>query len=97
MLARLRRLRGTAFDVFGYTHERRTERALIGEYEDLVARVVDGMSAGNYPIALQLLALPERIKGFGHVKEKNLGEVRKEQAALLELFSRPVPAASAAA
>jgi indolepyruvate ferredoxin oxidoreductase len=97
VLARLRRLRGTAFDVFGYTHERRTERALIGEYEDLVARVVDGMSAGNYPIALQLLALPERIKGFGHVKEKNLGEVRKEQAALLELFSRPVPAASAAA
>jgi indolepyruvate ferredoxin oxidoreductase len=97
VLARMRRLRGTALDVFGYTEERRTERALIGEYEQLVASVLDGMNDDNYALAVQLLALPEKIKGYGHVKEKNLAEARKEQAVLLEQFGKPTQAASAAA
>ncbi len=97
LLARLRGLRGTALDVFGRTEERRTERALIGEYEQLVATVVDGTNAGNYTLAVQLLSLPDKIKGYGHVKDRNLAEVRKEQAALLEQFAQPATAASAAA
>jgi len=97
LLARMRRLRGTALDVFGYTEERRTERALIGEYEQLVAAVIDGMTDDNFALAVRLLALPERIKGYGHVKEKNLADVRKEQAVLLEQFGKPAQAASAAA
>ena len=97
LLARLRSLRGTALDVFGYTGERRAERALIGEYEQLVARVTGAVNEGNLALAVRLLSLPEKIKGFGHVKDKNLAEVRKEQAALLEQFASPAPAASAAA
>jgi len=97
LLARMRGLRGSALDVFGYTEERRTERALIGEYERLVAKVLDGLNDGNYATAVQLLSLPQKIKGFGHVKEKNLLEVRKEQVTLLEQFAMPASAASAAA
>jgi indolepyruvate ferredoxin oxidoreductase len=97
LLARMRTLRGTALDVFGYTEERRTERALIGEYEQLVASVIAGMNDDNFALAVRLLALPEKIKGYGHVKEKNLAEARKEQAVLLEQFAQPPRAASAAA
>ena len=97
LLARLRGLRGTAFDVFGYTGERRTERALIGEYEQLVAQVTGGINEGSYALGVQLLSLPEKIKGYGHVKDRNLAEVRKEQATLLAKFAAPAAAASAAA
>jgi len=97
LLAKLRGLRGTAFDVFGYTAERRMERALIGEYEQLVERVLVGLSEANFDTAVLLLSLPEKIRGFGHVKEKNLEDVRKEQAALLEKFSSPQASARAAA
>jgi len=97
LLARMRGLRGTALDVFGYTEERRTERALIKEYEQLVATVIEGLDEGNYASAAQLLALPQKIKGFGHVKQKNLVEVRKEQAALLQKFAQPATATNVAA
>jgi len=96
VLARLRGLRGTVFDVFGYTEERRAERALIGEYEQLVARVTGAVNESNLALAVRLLSLPEKIKGYGHVKDRNLAEVRKEQAALLEQFGEPVRMASAA-
>jgi indolepyruvate ferredoxin oxidoreductase len=97
LLAKLRRLRGTPFDVFGYTAERRMERALIGEYEQLVERVLAGLGEANYDTAVELLSLPEKIRGYGHVKEKNLEDVRKEQAALLEKFASPEVATRAAA
>ena len=97
LLAKLRRLRGTPFDVFGYTAERRMERALIVEYEQLVERVLAGLDDANHDTAVALLSLPEKIRGFGHVKEKNLEEVSKERAALLEKFTSPEAAARAAA
>jgi indolepyruvate ferredoxin oxidoreductase len=97
VLARMRSLRGTVFDVFGYTAERRMERSLIGEYEQLIDKLLAGLNAQNLGIAAQLLALPEKIRGFGHVKEKNLEDVRKEQAALLEKFSSPDASTRAAA
>ena len=97
LLAKLRRLRGTPFDVFGYTAERRMERALIVEYEQLVERVLAGLDDANHDTAVALLSLPEKICGFGHVKEKNLEEVSKERAALLEKFTSPEAAARAAA
>jgi indolepyruvate ferredoxin oxidoreductase len=97
LLARLRGLRGTPLDLFGYTAERRTERALIGEYEQLVTNVTRGLNEHNYALAAQLLSLPDKIKGYGHVKDKSIVEVRKEQAELLEQFAKPATAASAAA
>ncbi|HSQ69919.1 MAG TPA: DUF6537 domain-containing protein, partial [Steroidobacteraceae bacterium] len=97
LLAKLRGLRGTPFDVFGYTAERRMERALIVEYEQLVERILASLGDGNHDTAVQLLSLPEKIRGFGHVKERHLDEVRKEQAALLERFTSPEASARAAA
>jgi len=96
LLARLRRLRGTPLDIFGYTAERRVERGLIAEYEQLLERVLAGLNDGNLDVGAQLLGLPDRIRGYGHVKEKSVAEVRKDQEQLLEQFANP-PAAKAAA
>jgi indolepyruvate ferredoxin oxidoreductase len=82
-LARLRRLRGTALDPFGYTEERRTERALIGEYEAAVATLLEALSPANHALALELASLPESIRGFGHVKAAAVAEARARAAELL--------------
>jgi indolepyruvate ferredoxin oxidoreductase len=69
VLARGRRLRGTVFDLFGYTAERRAERALIAQYEQLVARVLTALTAANHHAGVELLSLAEEVRGFGPVKE----------------------------
>jgi indolepyruvate ferredoxin oxidoreductase len=69
VLAQGRRLRGTVFDLFGYTTERRAERALIEQYEQLVARVLAALTAANHNAAVELLALVDDVRGFGPVKE----------------------------
>jgi indolepyruvate ferredoxin oxidoreductase len=86
VLAKLRFLRGTAFDVFGATAARRTERALIGEYEALVDELLGKLAADNHAVAVQLASLPEEIRGFGHVKARNLERVRGEWTELLARF-----------
>ena len=78
--ARCKGLRGTAFDVFGRTEERRTERALIGEYQDTVEELMAGLNAQNHALALQLAAVTEPVKGFGHVKARNLAAARTRWA-----------------
>ena len=83
VLARLRFLRGTALDVFGRTEERRMERALIGEYETLVDELLSRLSADNHALAVELASLPEEIRGYGHVKARNVEAARSRQAALL--------------
>jgi indolepyruvate ferredoxin oxidoreductase len=75
LLARMKRLRGTPFDVFGYTEERRQERALIARYERDVALVLARCGASNHARALELLSLPEQVRGFGHVKHAHLAKV----------------------
>ena len=82
MLQHLRVLRGTALDVFGYTEERRTERALIGQYRASIERVLAHLNADNHARAVELARLPEGIKGFGHVKARHLAQVREKWAAL---------------
>lgn len=83
LLARLKPLRGTAFDIFGYTHERQTERALIERYmadlDDAVAR----LDAGNYDLVVELARLSETIRGFGHIKERNLVAADRRRLELL--------------
>ena len=68
LLKRLKGLRGTAFDPFGYTAERRTERKLISDYEGLMTEVLGKLNADNHPLAVGLAVIPEKIRGFGHVK-----------------------------
>ena len=75
-LAACKFLRGTAFDPFGYHPERREERALIGQYEALVEELLAGLSASRLARAEELARIPEQIRGFGFVKEKNLAAAR---------------------
>ena len=86
MLARCKGLRGTAFDPFGYTRERRRERALIDRYERTVAALLDGLDHSNHALAIEIASLPERIRGFGHVKAKSIEEAQHREAELLERF-----------
>ncbi|GIZ51873.1 indolepyruvate ferredoxin oxidoreductase family protein [Noviherbaspirillum aridicola] len=89
MLARMRRLRGTRLDVFGYTAERRMERRLAAEYRETVLGLLDGLRADNHALAVRIAALPEQVRGFGHVKLAAVEAYRKERAALLAQFALP--------
>lgn len=92
LLAPLKFLRGSPFDVFGYSEERRTERALVGEYETLVDEILARLGADNAEAALQLARLPEDIRGYGPVKAANLQAVRARQETLLARLRGQVPA-----
>jgi indolepyruvate ferredoxin oxidoreductase len=83
VLAKLKGLRGTAFDVFGYTAERKMERALITEYRDMIEALLPSLDAANHAVAVELAALPEQIRGFGHVKEQAVAEYRVRRQELL--------------
>ncbi|MBP7564453.1 MAG: indolepyruvate ferredoxin oxidoreductase family protein [Burkholderiaceae bacterium] len=89
VLARLKFLRGTALDVFGYTDERRTERALVDEYRVTVDELLAGLSAERHPQAIEIARLPEQIKGFGHVKERNLTATRMRWGELMARWRQP--------
>jgi indolepyruvate ferredoxin oxidoreductase len=83
LLAALRKLRGTPLDIFGYTEERKTERALIGAYRKEIEELLAGLNARNLPLAAEIAAIPEHIRGYGHVKSRHLEEAQGRQAALL--------------
>jgi indolepyruvate ferredoxin oxidoreductase len=71
-------LRGTALDVFGYTEERRIERALIAQYQSSVDTMLGQLNAGNHALAVEMARIPEQIKGFGHVKARHLAAARQK-------------------
>ena len=91
LLAKMRRFRGSALDVFGRTAERRMERALIGEYETLVDELLRGLAPHNAAIAVQLAELPLTMRGYGHVKERHVAQAKAKEAELLALFRGAVP------
>ncbi|MDH5621849.1 MAG: indolepyruvate ferredoxin oxidoreductase family protein, partial [Gammaproteobacteria bacterium] len=78
VLAKLKGLRGTAFDIFGYTAERRMERALIGEFEHTIDGLLAVLDAGNLQAATDIVALYMKIRGYGPVKESSVVLVRRE-------------------
>ncbi|MBW7852590.1 MAG: indolepyruvate ferredoxin oxidoreductase family protein [Rhodospirillales bacterium] len=88
-LAKLKGLRGTAFDPFGYGQERRMERRLIAEYEAVVAELLAGLSHDNHALAVEIAELPRKMRGFGHVKAKNVAEAKAREAELLAAFRAP--------
>ena len=95
-LARGKRLRGTPLDPFGYSAERQLERRLIAEYEAVIEAVLAQLGPANHEIGVELARLPEQIRGFGHVKERHLAEVRKRESALLAALRAPAARLSAA-
>jgi indolepyruvate ferredoxin oxidoreductase len=89
LLAKLKGLRGTPFDIFGYTHERKVERQLIVDYEALLEEIVGSLRPQNHATAVGLADIPKKVRGFGHVKARNLEAAKKEQAELLARFRAP--------
>ena len=91
LLARMKALRGTPFDPFGYFPERRMERALIRQYETDMKEMLPKVAPENRDIALALAALPLDIRGFGPVKRANAEKAAKRREQLLESFRRGGP------
>jgi indolepyruvate ferredoxin oxidoreductase len=92
LLAKMKFLRGTALDPFGYSLERRTERKLIDDYSAMLDEVLANLTPENHHLAVGLAAIPEKIRGFGHVKQRHLATAKADEAALLEQFRAGAPA-----
>ena len=86
VLAKMKGLRGTAFDIFGRTQERRTEQQLILDYETLIDDVLSKLALRNHATAVELASIPEQIRGYGHVKERHLKVAKAREADLLAEF-----------
>ena len=84
LLKHFKVLRGTPLDIFGNTEEREMERALIGEYVVSIDEVLAKLNADNHALALEIANLPDAVKGFGHVKARNVVAVRSKWDGLME-------------
>ena len=91
-LAKGKVLRGTVLDVFGYTAERRSERAEIARYLGQMRQVLAEARPEHIAILLELARLPQTMRGYGHVKESNLNAARRREAYVLEQLRKPVAA-----
>jgi indolepyruvate ferredoxin oxidoreductase len=85
-LARMKGLRGTVFDAFGHTSERRAERRLIEDYRKTIDGVLPVLNPDNAELVAKIAALPDMIRGYGHVKDENLRKYEQELATLLASF-----------
>lgn len=95
-LAKLKRLRGTALDVFGYFHERKQERALITEYAEIIEELLNGLSSDTHAQAVAIAEIPAKIRGYGHVKAPAMDVARAEWTqAMREWRTGPKVAAAA--
>jgi indolepyruvate ferredoxin oxidoreductase len=100
LLRAMRRLRGTALDLFGRAEVRRVERALVAEYRDLVLRTLDLLSPATHEAAAQIAALPDLVRGYESIKLRNVAQFRERAAALqttLRASPSPLPASGARA
>ncbi len=96
VLAKLKGLRGTRFDIFGRTEERRMERQLIADYMATIENVLSELGAGNHGLAVQIAEVPDEMRGFGHVKERNVAKAKRKEQALLAGFREPSAGVQAA-
>jgi indolepyruvate ferredoxin oxidoreductase len=96
VLARFKKLRGTPFDIFARSAERRTERQLVAEYFALIDEISAGLRPDNHAIAVDLAALPETIRGYGHVKDAHIARAKLRREELLRQFRTPATIAAVA-
>ena len=87
VLARLRFLRGSLLDPFGYTEERKSERALIQQYKEQLLSLLPTLNAENYEQLIAIASIPEDIRGYGHVKERHLRAAKQKESNLLASLS----------
>jgi indolepyruvate ferredoxin oxidoreductase len=86
VLAKFKFLRGTLLDPFGYSQDRRTERKLIADFEALLKTIMAELTAYNHQTAVALASVPEKIRGYGPVKQRHLVAAKAEEASLREQF-----------
>ncbi|CDZ25823.1 indolepyruvate ferredoxin oxidoreductase family protein [Neorhizobium galegae] len=91
VLEKLKFLRGTPFDPFGRTAERRMERKLIADYFDLVTELSTRLDASNHALAIEIAGLPDMVRGFGHVKHASVERFEKRKADLLAKWRAKEP------
>jgi indolepyruvate ferredoxin oxidoreductase len=96
LLASLKGLRGGPWDIFGRSAERRAERALIGDYEETVSALLEKLDQDNHALAVEIAALPDQIRGYGPIKERNRVQTLAQRDILLERFKSDQLGASAA-
>jgi len=96
LLAKCKGLRGGRFDIFGYSAERRLERALPKEYMSMMRNLLPHLTQENLPIAVALASVPEDIRGYGHVKERHYKAAKAKQERLLAEFNRALQGQKAA-
>src|SRR4030095_8183206 len=96
ILASLKKLRGTKLDIFGYSEERRMERRLIGEYQATIDEVLATLGQDNHALAIQIASVPDGMRGFGHIKEKNVKAAKEREASLLASYRSPATQSVAA-
>ncbi|MGF6875624.1 indolepyruvate ferredoxin oxidoreductase family protein [Paraburkholderia sp. MM5477-R1] len=91
LLAKLKVLRGSPFDIFGYTVERRMERGLVTRYEETIEQIITHGNTRNHPIALRAASIAGKIRGYGHVKERHFQALDEEwRSAVAQLSSHAV-------
>ncbi len=95
VLAKMKGLRGTPFDIFGYSEDRKTERRLIAEYEALVDELIGGLTPANHALAVALAGFPDQIRGYGPVKHASVVTAKSKEAELLARFRAPAEAVAA--
>ncbi|MFO0461161.1 MAG: indolepyruvate ferredoxin oxidoreductase family protein [Burkholderiales bacterium] len=88
VLAVARRLRGGPFDLFGRSAERRLERALVDEYRATIESLLPQLDSARVPLAVRIASVPERIRGFGHVKLAAVATARARTSALQDRWVR---------
>jgi indolepyruvate ferredoxin oxidoreductase len=93
VLAKLKFLRGGAFDIFGRSDERQAERALITEYRNAIEALLPTLSPTNHAAAAAFARVPEQIRGFGHVKARHLVAARQQWTLMLDRYYQPELAA----
>ncbi|MFZ1812847.1 MAG: indolepyruvate ferredoxin oxidoreductase family protein [Rhizobiaceae bacterium] len=92
ILARMKGLRGTALDIFGYSQERRMERQLIADYEKMIDELLPKLDGNNHRLAVAIAKLPDEIRGFGPVKEASVKKAEKAKAELVARLAESKPA-----
>ncbi|MFY2763971.1 indolepyruvate ferredoxin oxidoreductase family protein [Arenimonas sp. MALMAid1274] len=96
LMAKFKFLRGGALDIFGKTEERRMERQLIVDYARTVEELLTTLDGGNVGLAAEIAAVPEHIRGYGHVKEAHLAKAKAREAELMAAWRNPARAVAAA-
>ncbi|MFG3527316.1 DUF6537 domain-containing protein [Streptomyces sp. NPDC047917] len=96
VLAAMRHVRGTWLDPFGAARMRRVERALVVEYEDMIARACLALGPENHALTVELAELPDMVRGYEEIKTAAVARYRAEAAGLLERLGQPLQDAAAA-